>query len=210
MDTYTFTPTYLYIKQHSITGKLYFGKTIRNPEIYLGSGTYWNRHIKKHGKEHVITLWYCLFYDKESITDFAINFSKSQNIVESEKWLNLKPETGVDGGTIGFSSITKDGINRISSFWKGKPRPKSTKQILKHKLSIQCYEYVTPFGTFISSVEASKICNISNVALLKRCKFSDVPIKNSRSLKDKTNIGKTWKDLGYSLKSISNSNVGKS
>lgn len=37
----TFEPTYLYIKQHSITGKLYFGKTVKNPEKYNGSGSPW-------------------------------------------------------------------------------------------------------------------------------------------------------------------------
>lgn len=52
-----YTPTYLYIKQHTITGKLYFGKTIKDPEKYMGSGTHWKRHINKHGKEHVETLW---------------------------------------------------------------------------------------------------------------------------------------------------------
>ena len=52
-----YTPTYLYIKQHALTGKLYFGKTVQNPEVYKGSGTHWTNHIKKHGKEHIKTLW---------------------------------------------------------------------------------------------------------------------------------------------------------
>lgn len=92
-----FEPTYLYIKQHSITGKLYFGKTIKNPEIYLGSGKRWRYHIKKHGEDHVNNLWYCIFYDKEHIIEFALNFSEQQNIVESDEWLNLIPENGIDG-----------------------------------------------------------------------------------------------------------------
>ncbi len=50
--------TYLYIKQHTITGKLYFGKTIRDPLKYFGSGLHWSPHIRVHGKEHVMTLWY--------------------------------------------------------------------------------------------------------------------------------------------------------
>lgn len=94
----SFKPTYLYIKQHAVTGKLYFGKTIRDPEKYLGSGKHWVRHIKKHGVEHVETLWYCLFLDEESIKEFALNFSNQQNVVESEDWLNLTPESGIDGG----------------------------------------------------------------------------------------------------------------
>lgn len=98
---YGFKPTYLYIKQHSITGKLYFGKTVKDPEKYLGSGKHWIRHIKKHGIEHIETIWYCLFLDKESCTEFALNFSKQENIVESKDWLNLKPENGLDGGSDG-------------------------------------------------------------------------------------------------------------
>lgn len=97
MSIYTdFKPTYLYIKQHTVTGKLYFGKTTYNPEKYLGSGTHWKAHIKKHGKEHVVNLWYCLFYDQKECTEFALNFSIQQNIVESEDWLNQMNENGLD------------------------------------------------------------------------------------------------------------------
>jgi hypothetical protein len=31
-----FKPTWLYIKQHTVTGLKYFGKTTRNPEKYKG------------------------------------------------------------------------------------------------------------------------------------------------------------------------------
>ena len=58
-------PTYLYIKQHSITKKMYFGKTTRpDPMKYKGSGVYWLRHIKKHGSRFVETIWLSdLYYD---------------------------------------------------------------------------------------------------------------------------------------------------
>jgi len=96
-----FQPTYLYIKQHSITGKLYFGKMAttryKTPESYYGSGIRWQRHIKKYGKIHVVTLWYCLFQDQEECTSFALNFSEQQNIVKSEDWLNLITENGLTG-----------------------------------------------------------------------------------------------------------------
>ena len=93
-----YNPTYLYIKQHTSTGKLYFGKTIRNPESYTGSGKHWKSHINKHGKEHILTLWYCLYYNKEELTKFALMFSEQQNIVKSDLWANLKAENGLDGG----------------------------------------------------------------------------------------------------------------
>jgi hypothetical protein len=91
--------TYLYIKQHSVTGLKYFGKTTKNdPVKYLGSGIHWKRHIKKHGIEHVITLWYQSFDNEESLVEYATKFSQQNNIVESKGWANLKGENGLDGG----------------------------------------------------------------------------------------------------------------
>lgn len=98
-----FPPTYLMIKQHSVTGKLYFCKTTRSYDKmlkYTGSGRYWNRHIKKHGKEFVETIWFCLFYDKDECNRIALLLSEQQDIVKSNKWANEKPENGLDGGSI--------------------------------------------------------------------------------------------------------------
>lgn len=41
----------LYIKTHNITGLKYFGKTIKNPFKYKGSGKYWTRHLAIHGND---------------------------------------------------------------------------------------------------------------------------------------------------------------
>ena len=91
--------TYLYIKQHSVTGLKYFGKTTKDdPVKYLGSGIHWKRHIKKHGIEHVKTLWYQSFDSEESLVEYATKFSQQNNIVESKEWANLKGENGLDGG----------------------------------------------------------------------------------------------------------------
>ena len=115
-----FKPTYLYIKQHSITGKLYFGKTIKNPEKYNGSGKHWIKHIDFHGKEFIDTIWYCLFYNKYDIEQFAISFSEQQNIVESAEWLNLIPENGINGGAFIHS---KECCEKISKALKGRISP---------------------------------------------------------------------------------------
>ena len=41
-----FCLTYLYVKKHAVTGKLYFGKTTaKDPIKYPGSGKYWSNHI---------------------------------------------------------------------------------------------------------------------------------------------------------------------
>jgi ribosomal protein L32 len=114
-----FKPTFLYIKQHSITEKLYFGKTTnKDPLKYNGSGRHWKSHIKKHGLEHVRTIWFCLFTDKEELIKFATLCSEMWNIVESDVWLNLKSENGLDGGLIGYIHSEHSKL-KISSKLKG-------------------------------------------------------------------------------------------
>jgi len=114
---YTSTiPTYLYIKQHSVTGLLYFGKTSRNPYKYLGSGKHWIRHYKKHGKEHIITLWVSeVFTDKSLLTEFSLFVSEEYNIVNSKKWANMKPENGLDGWTKGVKHKPESIQKRIDT-----------------------------------------------------------------------------------------------
>ncbi len=106
-STEEFTPTFLYVKQHNITGLKYFGKTIRdNPIKYKGSGAYWTDHIKKHGND-VSTIWYRRFDNKSELIEFALNFSAKNNIVEAKNtdgkkiWANLTIENGLDGAEPG-------------------------------------------------------------------------------------------------------------
>ena len=89
---------YLYVKQHSITGLKYFGKTKRNPFTYNGSGTRWSNHIKKHGSKFITTIEIWGFDDQSCCTDFALRFSEENDIVKSADWANLKPEDALDGG----------------------------------------------------------------------------------------------------------------
>lgn len=128
-----FKPTYLYIKQHAVTGKLYFGKTVsKYVKKYQGSGKLWTRHIRKHGKEHIITLWYCLFYEEASIKQFALSCSEQWNIVESDQWLNLRPEDGLSGGNMkGVNKGVPKSLmhkHNLSLAGKGKHNHKHTKE----------------------------------------------------------------------------------
>lgn len=147
MNIYTpIIPTYLYIKQHSITKKKYFGKTIRDPYTYKGSGKHWIRHYKKHGKEFIETLWVSELYTDTKISEDALKISQENNIVESTEWLNLIPENGLDGRSVISEQEKLDTSNRMSknnpmtilrtnsgSFKKGQSTPKT--QAHKDKLS---------------------------------------------------------------------------
>lgn len=111
-----FIPTWLMIKQHRVTGLKYFCKTyIGNPVTYKGSGVYWKKHLKKHGK-FIDTIWFQLFYDRDEIIEYATKFSIDNNIVESEDWANMIIETGIDSRA--NVSQTADIINRLSDTWE--------------------------------------------------------------------------------------------
>lgn len=88
---------YLYIKTHNKTGLKYLGKTTaKDPHKYPGSGKYWRNHLTKHGYDFTTTiLKEC---EHPAMVEFwGSYYSDLWNIVESEEWANLKPETG-DGG----------------------------------------------------------------------------------------------------------------
>ena len=98
----TIHPTYLYIKEHSITGLKYFGKTCRNPYKYNGSGQHWMPHLKIHGSKHVITNQvFGPFTDAAIISKFALAFSKEHDIAASKDWANMEPENGLNGAQFG-------------------------------------------------------------------------------------------------------------
>lgn len=88
---------YLYVKQHRLTGLKYFGKTTKDPHKYDGSGLLWTRHINKHGREYVDTLDVWAFDALDECTAFAMHYSETNNIVESNDWANMKYENGLDG-----------------------------------------------------------------------------------------------------------------
>lgn len=96
-------PTFLYVKEHTITKLKYFGKTTRkNIESYTGSGKYWKNHINKYGKEYIKTIWISEpFYDISLLKEFSIFFSQEFDIVNSTKWANLREENGFDGAPVG-------------------------------------------------------------------------------------------------------------
>ena len=129
MNIYTtIAPTYLYIKQHSKTGLKYFGKTIKKDPIkYLGSGKRWKRHINKHGKQFVETIWLSDLYFDTSIVEHALHFSAENKIDTTPTiWANQKPENGLDGG--GAGPISPETRKKLSDAHKGRIVSDETKE----------------------------------------------------------------------------------
>jgi hypothetical protein len=138
-----FKPTWLYIKQHNITGLKYFGKTVRHdPAKYPGSGVYWSRHLAKHGN-NVTTLWCQLFTDKEQLVDYAMAFSIANQIIESVEWANLIDESGLDGFSVG-RIISAEIRAKIGAAHKGKT------------ISVEQRKYLSELNTGKSWSEATK------------------------------------------------------
>lgn len=99
---------YLYKKTHKKTGLKYLGKTTQDPYKYNGSGVYWERHLKTHGYDIETEILFETL-NKEELKEQGLYYTKLWNIVESDEWANLKPETG-DGGGGERSDITKEKI----------------------------------------------------------------------------------------------------
>lgn len=75
----------------------YFGKSVRRDiEDYEGSGIKWKNHLKKHEAKS-IHIWNSDWYHDTSISIFALQFSKENDIVKSNEWANLVEENGLDG-----------------------------------------------------------------------------------------------------------------
>jgi len=149
--------TYLYIKQHSLTEKFYFGKTVKDPIKYNGSGKHWLRHLKVHGFEHVVTLWYELFTDQEECTKFALEFSEKMGIVKSDQWLNLKPENGLDGG--GSVVGTKRSAETCEKFSKALTGRKQSPEHIAAMVATKIGKKRSPFQKNIVAISRKLVRN---------------------------------------------------
>lgn len=120
---------YLYVKESPL-GLKYLGITSKNPYIYKGSGKYWKRHLRKHGFKCIDISTDILLKttDKNIISFWGMYYSKIWNIVESEDWANLIPESG-EFSTLGYKQTIEARYN-ISIKNKGKKRSKEQSEYL--------------------------------------------------------------------------------
>jgi len=97
----------LYVKTHNVTGLKYLGQTSKSdPHRYTGSGKYWLRHLKRHGNDWTTEILY-ESENKQTINKMGIYYSNLWNVVESNNWANLKPESG-DGAAFGIYNPMKN------------------------------------------------------------------------------------------------------
>ena len=93
MVTTTIKPEKVYVMEHKVTGKLYFGHTSRNIKNYNGSGPKWIEHLKENGykiNKHVL-----LETDDPVLLEKKCKeWSKLFDIVDSDLFLNVVEERG--------------------------------------------------------------------------------------------------------------------
>lgn len=97
----------LYIKTHDKTGLKYLGQTKRDPFTYKGSGIYWSRHLKVHGKDHSTEI-ISRCETKAELEVCGLFFSKLFNVVKSKAWANLEEENGRGGTHTGPRNYPKN------------------------------------------------------------------------------------------------------
>lgn len=155
----------LMIKTHNITGLKYLCVTSKDDyELYPGSGSYWRSHIKAHGKD-IHTEILGIYNTKEELRDAGILASAKYDVVESDKWANLIPETGYD-----YDGITRKG-------WFGWYESLSEEEILNRNanISLKVKERISNTDpSIISERNTKRRLNISEeAAKIRKQKIQD-------------------------------------
>ena len=133
---------YLYLKTHNKTGLSYLGKTKNDPYKYKGSGTYWKRHLEKHGNDvSTIVLESC--ENLERFGKLGSVYSLLWDVVNSKKFANLQTETGQsqpsewEGQQAHLQSIAHLGGKKGHVPWnKGISNPRTPESIDKQRKTL--------------------------------------------------------------------------
>lgn len=109
---------YLYHKVSPL-GLNYLGITTRDPFKYSGSGLYWKNHLKFHQikTEEIKTIIILETLNKEELIEKSRYYSELYNIVESNEWANLTPESG-DNSMWGYK-FSEESKKKMSESRKG-------------------------------------------------------------------------------------------
>jgi hypothetical protein len=195
---------YLMIKTHKVTGLKYLCKTSTDnpakPYVYLGSGKYWKRHLKKYGRE-VSTEILKVCDTREELVREGIYYSKLLNVVCSEEYANMVEERGDGGPTMLGRSITPEqNMRKSTALRKFNALASSEYKEWRRKLNSLSHEkfcYYTPAGVFTNAFVAGQANNCSNVTIINKCiRDVDKQITARRYWKYGWK-GKTWRELGW-------------
>lgn len=110
---------YLLVKEHAYTGLKYLcmhvADSFSDCEKYKGSGVYWRKHLKKHGKE-INTKCIFVTEDMQEFRKIAKKYSLDFDVIKSKSWANLCDEEGLGGNTVldrkAHGEKTKLGLSR--------------------------------------------------------------------------------------------------
>ena len=211
-----YTAHYLMIKTHNITKLKYLCKKSTDKRekcfSYKGSGTYWKKHLSKHGDD-ITTEIIEECSTKQELTQKGIYWSKKLNVVASPEFANLVEERGDGGPTMLGRQITKDQKIKqgkaISDFWKTASQEykelKAKINSLSHALKDKKI-YATPLGEFLTCTEASIKNSLSSSSIKNHCMQGSLnKIVDSRRMGRDVFLKKTWKELGYDMRDITDS-----
>lgn len=119
------------LKQHKVTGKKYLcyhNGTVDSCYKYTGSGTYWQNHIRKHGKK-ISTIILVETDDKEKIKIEGLRYSDLWNVVESDEFANLVREDGSGGHeAMQAQDVRRRAAESLKRTWKDDSKNKKLKQ----------------------------------------------------------------------------------
>jgi hypothetical protein len=101
-------------------GLNYLGITHKDPYKYGGSGVYWKKHLKAHNIKinEIQTLILFETNNYSELCERGRYYSELYDIVNSDEWANLIPETG-ENSVLGYK-FSDDAKNRMSESRKGK------------------------------------------------------------------------------------------
>ena len=177
--------TYFLYQKESPLGLKYVGMTTRNPYKYYGSGKYWRRHLNKHKfgiNDIKTTILYASNIEKE-VNEFALAYSTQNNIVESQDFANLMPESGID-------SV------------RGRKMSEKTRDVLKYyntnkKLSLETIEKILRNRTSTKGKKHSEETKLKISSARKGLKLSQ-PTKDKMKLtRKRSNVD--WSFRNYKI-----------
>ncbi len=195
-----FVDTYIYIKE--VPGLKYLGVTKQDPYEYSGSGTYWRNHLKAHGftNKNIKTTILVKVRDKLELKTLGLYFSELYNIVESEEWANLIPESG-DNDQYGRST-SEETRRKISIGNKGKKRTEESKRRYSEskkgiKLSKEHCEKIRLNNLNMSQETKDKIANTLRGRTVPQEVRNKISITNRLSKKNCKKIIQYDKDWNF-------------